>query len=406
MFARIAAANADDVGAARGQGRSTTRLVLSDRMRADMVAGLRTWRDMPSERDQLLDGVEHEGWRVERRRAPLGVIGFVFEGRPNVFADATGVLRGGNTVVFRIGRDALGTALAIHEHALVPALGGGRAAARCGRAPRLPVAGDRLRAVLPPAPGARGGTRLGAGGGRARRRRPPGRRAGEPPRHRRRVARRRAGRRRRPLRRRGHALARPQGLQHAQRLLHRQGSRRGARAALRRRRRRWPASGGRRRPSCGWLWAARATWIRAGSPAPSACSARPVRCASSRPSRCPSACSASSGSGRTARRSAWSSWRTSTPPSPSSTSTAPASWPACSRTTSDEQERFWAAIDAPFVGDGFTRWVDGQFAFDRPELGLSNWQHGRLFARGGVLSGDSVYTVRTRAFQTDPDLHR
>ena len=63
-------------------------------------------------------------------------------------------------------------------------------------------------------------------------------------------------------------------------------------------------------------------------------------------------------------------------------------------------------IDAPFVGDGFTRWVDGQFAFDRPELGLSNWQHGRLFARGGVLSGDSVFTVRTRAFQTDPDLHR
>jgi glutamate-5-semialdehyde dehydrogenase len=72
----------------------------------------------------------------------------------------------------------------------------------------------------------------------------------------------------------------------------------------------------------------------------------------------------------------------------------------------DEQQRFWSAVDAPFVGDGFTRWVDGQFAFDRPELGLSNWQHGRLFARGGVLSGDSVYTVRTRAFQTDPDLHR
>ena len=87
-----------------------------------MVAGLRTWRDMPSERDQLIDGVEHPGWRVEQRRAPLGVIGFVFEGRPNVFADATGVLRGGNTVVFRIGRDALGTAIAIHEHALVPAL--------------------------------------------------------------------------------------------------------------------------------------------------------------------------------------------------------------------------------------------------------------------------------------------
>ena len=40
-----------------------------------------------------------------------------------------------------------------------------------------------------------------------------------------------------------------------------------------------------------------------------------------------------------------------------------------------------------------TRWVDGQYALDRPELGLSNWEHGRLFARGGVLSGDSVYTI-------------
>jgi glutamate-5-semialdehyde dehydrogenase len=53
-----------------------------------------------------------------------------------------------------------------------------------------------------------------------------------------------------------------------------------------------------------------------------------------------------------------------------------------------------------------TRWVDGQFAFDRPELGLSNWEHGRLLARGGVLSGDSIYTIRTRMRQADPGLSR
>ena len=53
-----------------------------------------------------------------------------------------------------------------------------------------------------------------------------------------------------------------------------------------------------------------------------------------------------------------------------------------------------------------TRWVDGQYAFNRPELGLSNWEHGRLLARGGVLSGDSVFTVRTRMRQDDPNLHR
>jgi glutamate-5-semialdehyde dehydrogenase len=61
-----------------------------------------------------------------------------------------------------------------------------------------------------------------------------------------------------------------------------------------------------------------------------------------------------------------------------------------------EHERFYAAVNAPFVGDGQTRWVDGQKALRRPELGLSNWQHGRLFGRGGILSGDSVFSVRTR----------
>ncbi len=72
----------------------------------------------------------------------------------------------------------------------------------------------------------------------------------------------------------------------------------------------------------------------------------------------------------------------------------------------ERQDWFYKAVDAPFVGDGFTRWVDGQYALDRPELGLSNWEHGRLFARGGVLAGDSVYTIRTRMTQTDPELDR
>ncbi len=68
--------------------------------------------------------------------------------------------------------------------------------------------------------------------------------------------------------------------------------------------------------------------------------------------------------------------------------------------------RFYQAVNAPFVGDGFTRWVDGQYALNKPELGLSNWQHGRLFARGGVLAGDGVFTVRSRVRQSDPKLRR
>jgi len=69
-------------------------------------------------------------------------------------------------------------------------------------------------------------------------------------------------------------------------------------------------------------------------------------------------------------------------------------------------DEFYAAVDAPFVGDGMTRWVDGQYALDAPELGLSNWQHGRLLGRGAILSGDSVYTVRYRARISDPHLRR
>mgnify|MGYP001554528800 FL=1 len=58
-FAPIADANAADVAAALGRGRSTTRLVLDAKMRSDMVAGLLGWRDSSSRRDGV---VEH---RVE-----------------------------------------------------------------------------------------------------------------------------------------------------------------------------------------------------------------------------------------------------------------------------------------------------------------------------------------------------
>ena len=71
-----------------------------------------------------------------------------------------------------------------------------------------------------------------------------------------------------------------------------------------------------------------------------------------------------------------------------------------------ELEKVWREANAPFVGNGMTRWVDGQFALNKPELGLSNWQNGRTFGRSGILSGDSVYSVRYRVQQHDADLHR
>ena len=87
-----------------------------------MIAGLRLWEKTPSQRGKAKEQITHDGWSVQLMTAGLGVVGFIFEGRPNVFADATGVLRSGNTVVFRIGSDALLTANAIVEHALEPAL--------------------------------------------------------------------------------------------------------------------------------------------------------------------------------------------------------------------------------------------------------------------------------------------
>jgi glutamate-5-semialdehyde dehydrogenase len=112
VWSRIAAANANDVARATARGRSTTRLIADDRMRRRMIEGLGQWRAMPSLRGRVLATTEHPGWRVEQVADGLGVVAFVFEGRPNVFADATGVLSG-NTAVLQIGSDALSTARAM-----------------------------------------------------------------------------------------------------------------------------------------------------------------------------------------------------------------------------------------------------------------------------------------------------
>ncbi|HEY2732593.1 MAG TPA: aldehyde dehydrogenase family protein, partial [Polyangiales bacterium] len=122
LWQRIERANQSDIHAAEKRGRSTTRLRVSDSMREAMIEGLRGWASARSRRGELLECVEHDEFAVELRGAALGVVGFVFEGRPNVLADATGVLRGGNAVVFRIGSDALGTAEAMMQHALTPSL--------------------------------------------------------------------------------------------------------------------------------------------------------------------------------------------------------------------------------------------------------------------------------------------
>ena len=50
-------------------------------------------------------------------------------------------------------------------------------------------------------------------------------------------------------------------------------------------------------------------------------------------------------------------------------------------------DAFYAAVEAPYVSNGFTRWVDGQWAWHRPELGLTNWETGRLLEAQRLLVG-------------------
>ncbi|MCA9618365.1 MAG: aldehyde dehydrogenase family protein, partial [Myxococcales bacterium] len=122
IWQSIAQANEGDVARAKVQGRHVGRLTVSAKMRADMIAGLEGWAKARPRVGEVVERREGDGFRIERRRAPLGVVAFVFEGRPNVFADGAGVLRNGNTAVMRIGGAALDTALAIEAGALGPAL--------------------------------------------------------------------------------------------------------------------------------------------------------------------------------------------------------------------------------------------------------------------------------------------
>jgi glutamate-5-semialdehyde dehydrogenase len=404
-FARIAAANEADVEDARARGRSVTRLVLSDTMRRDMVDGLRGWRDQPTVRGSVTERVEHEGWSLENVKAGLGVVGFVFEGRPNVFADATGVLRAGNTVVFRIGSDALGTARAIVRHALDPALaeaglppgaaslvdspsraagwamfsdprlglavarGSGAAVAQLGAVAAqsgIPVSLHGTGGAWIVADATADATHFGMAVHRSLDRKVCN-----------------------TLNTCAVVADRAEDLTPAfLDAIARAAADRGVEVKLHVAEGSEPwvpdewfdrhvpiarAGGevvepqaepiGRDRLGVEWEWeeSPEVTFVVVGSVAE-----------------------------------AVEAFNTQSPHFAASLISA----------DSDAHDEFFNAIDAPFVGNGMTRWVDGQYAFDRPELGLSNWERGRLFARGGVLSGDSVFTIKARATQTDPDLGR
>jgi glutamate-5-semialdehyde dehydrogenase len=404
-FAAIAEANAADIVKAKERGRSTTRLELSDQMRSDMIEGLQLWRDTPSSRDAVNEVIDHDGWRIEQRTAGLGVVGFVFEGRPNVFADACGVLRSGNAVAFRIGSDALGTARAIVTHALDPALAGaglpegaaGLIDSSAHAAGWAMFSDQRLSLAVARGSGA-AVEQLGA----------VARQVGTPV----------------SLHGTGGAWivtgasCDPDRLEavvsasldrkvcntlntccvlaaDAERLVPRVLAGLAAAAAGRGVAPKLHVTPSAE-PFIDQTWLTEKVTIARAEGDSVEVKAQPI-----------------------SNDQLGHEWEWETSPEMTLTvvdSVADAvalfnqqSPRFVASLISDDlvaQDRFWSTVDAPFVGDGFTRWVDGQYALNKPELGLSNWQFGRLFGRSGVLSGESVFTVRSRVFQTNDELRR
>jgi glutamate-5-semialdehyde dehydrogenase len=115
---RILAANAADVAAARQDGHPPAfvdRLTLTPARLEAMARGLRQVAELPDPVGQITDmGRRPNGLHVGKMRVPLGVIGIIYESRPNVTADAAGLcLKSGNAVILRGGREALRTNAAI-----------------------------------------------------------------------------------------------------------------------------------------------------------------------------------------------------------------------------------------------------------------------------------------------------
>jgi glutamate-5-semialdehyde dehydrogenase len=108
----IIAANREDL--ARGEANGTSRSLL-DRLKLDenriagIADGLRQIAELPDPVGEVLETFERpNGLRIEKVRVPLGVIGMIYEARPNVTVDAAGLcLKTGNTVVLRGGSAAI-----------------------------------------------------------------------------------------------------------------------------------------------------------------------------------------------------------------------------------------------------------------------------------------------------------
>jgi glutamate-5-semialdehyde dehydrogenase len=392
IFSQIREANERNVADAQANGRSTTRLVLSQSMRQDMIDALLIWKDLVPA-NTVRETLSHGGWSIESHVAPLGVVGFVFEGRPNVFADATGVLASRNVCVFRIGSDALETARAIMDLAVTPSLEeAGLPPASVSLLPSKTHAAawalfSDKRLSLAVARGS--GTSVSLLGEIAQQHGIPASLHGT-----------------------GGAWMIVSGVEDVDRVVNVVGN-------------------SLDRKVCNTLNTVVFTTVSL-SESLQAVIDGVLLAAQKRNTHAVlhvDGCVASVLSNCTVPQEfvvdvidhsyLGTEWEWENIPEISivvvdNVNAAVELFNAHSPSfilsivSSDESEidLAWSRSNAPFFGDGMTRWVDGQYALNKPELGLSNWQNGRTFARGGILSGDSIYTVRYRVRQTDAEVKR
>lgn len=93
------------------------RLKLNETRIKSIAAGLNAIADLPNPVGEVISTTERpNGLRIDRVRTPLGVIGVIYESRPNVTADAGALcLKSGNAVILRGGSDSYHSAQAIHN---------------------------------------------------------------------------------------------------------------------------------------------------------------------------------------------------------------------------------------------------------------------------------------------------
>ncbi|MDG6907825.1 MAG: glutamate-5-semialdehyde dehydrogenase [Nitrososphaerota archaeon] len=117
---RILTANHKDVEAAKREGRSAAlldRLALDERKIKKMSQCLKEIAELPDPIGEIVKTWSRpNGLIIGQMRVPLGVVGVIYESRPDVTSDASGIcLKSGNAAILRGGSDAINSNLAIGE---------------------------------------------------------------------------------------------------------------------------------------------------------------------------------------------------------------------------------------------------------------------------------------------------